>query len=405
VKTASYAYVQPTFPIQIANVGWEVYTFLLINNTQAVLYLSRSQQTPGPNTSFDMVCPPLYTLPVFGWYSDKLYIGSDGAAIKPTDSISIQLAEQPTPFPNVLVSPLGTSQPTLVGPTLDVPVQIVKPGTGTVAQWDTNGLLLLGLLGTDRIGITKPNLGGAPSIRLNDFWLLDDPANGTHLVHNAYFDGVNWRYFDNGNAQLLKIAPDNTFTFYLAPSGNAGAVVPGWTVNAVLGAAVASIPGSASFGSLTVTGLHNTGSETIDGDLTVSGKIANSVSCGALVQVTNFSVGDNVDQIIPWTSAIANTDAMWDAGTPSRLTAKRPGWYVTTVQVELAGNINATIDAAIIANDAQTIVANTNENTIIFTMAGMYYLNTNDYLQFRFRQAKFNATQYLSGWFGAVRVA
>jgi hypothetical protein len=96
---------------------------------------------------------------------------------------------------------------------------------------------------------------------------------------------------------------------------------------------------------------------------------------------------------------------MWDAGTPSRLTAKRPGWYVTTVQVELAVNINATIDAAIIANDAQTIVANTNENTIIFTMAGMYYLNTNDYLQFRFRQAKFNATQYLSGWFGAVRVA
>jgi len=173
----------------------------------------------------------------------------------------------------------------------------------------------------------------------------------------------------------------------------------------VLGATVTGIPGSASFGSLTVTGSHNTGSETIDGDLTVSGKIANSISCGALVQVTNFSVGDNVDQIIPWTSAIANTDAMWDAGTPSRLTAKRPGWYVTTVQVELAVNINATIDAAIIANDAQTIVANTNENTTIFTMAGMYYLNTNDYLQFRFRQAKFNATQFLSGWFGAVRVA
>lgn len=111
ISTINYGGAQIVFPIVLGQqrIGFRVRDFQVVNNTDSTLYISRLVTNPSATQS-DATIPPRSSLGVFAWFSDQLYIGSSGATVLSTDSITLTLAEDAGgPF-GASAIPITTSQ-------------------------------------------------------------------------------------------------------------------------------------------------------------------------------------------------------------------------------------------------------------------------------------------------------
>lgn len=80
------------FPITL-QFPFEPSTVLVVNNTDATLYLSSGAVTVAAG-NHQITIPPRFAMPVLGWHNNRLAIGSDGSIILATDSLTIQITDQ-----------------------------------------------------------------------------------------------------------------------------------------------------------------------------------------------------------------------------------------------------------------------------------------------------------------------
>jgi len=86
----------------------------------------------------------------------------------------------------------------------------------------TNEHLVLTTPGTGNVGIGATNPLG--SFQISSMSVIDQiGSTATNLMHNTYFDGVDYRYLTTASASIFQMAGDIAL-FYKAPSGTAGTV-------------------------------------------------------------------------------------------------------------------------------------------------------------------------------------
>lgn len=94
---------QLAFPIRFTRRAFVIGSLLVVNNTAARLFVSKSNPNPAPGADLDV---PAYTaLPYHGWLADQINIGSDGTVPRITDSVTLQLSEDPAQsWPSVQIA-------------------------------------------------------------------------------------------------------------------------------------------------------------------------------------------------------------------------------------------------------------------------------------------------------------
>lgn len=105
-----------TFPIN-CQIPFFADSLMVTNNTAAVIYLHPTQ-TPSALVK-TVTIPPRYTMPVFGWFDNRIFIGSNGVSISSFDSLHIDTFESRPPLsPAGLLGsgPSGVAATTYVSP-------------------------------------------------------------------------------------------------------------------------------------------------------------------------------------------------------------------------------------------------------------------------------------------------
>src|SRR5437879_894534 len=82
------------FPLKYNPMPFVAWGMYVNNNTDAMLFVSQSNDNPSL-TGKDITVPPRTMYPIFGWFSDRLFVGSDGTAIAPLDCVCIQVSDGP----------------------------------------------------------------------------------------------------------------------------------------------------------------------------------------------------------------------------------------------------------------------------------------------------------------------
>jgi len=92
------------FPINPGAQPFVVSSFLFVNYTNRVLFLSRTQTNPTASQA-EVTIGAYFAMPVYDWGSVNLYVGSNGAALQSSDYINVQLCDERLTWPTAPVQP------------------------------------------------------------------------------------------------------------------------------------------------------------------------------------------------------------------------------------------------------------------------------------------------------------
>lgn len=88
---------------------YTIRSMLVVNNTPATVFISRWRPGTVAQPNPAITIPPRFTMPVTGWFSEDMWITTDGTTVSSTDSLTVMAREDLAPFSAGSITPSALS--------------------------------------------------------------------------------------------------------------------------------------------------------------------------------------------------------------------------------------------------------------------------------------------------------